>query len=193
MWKKLFSILVIEALVVLLGFYLNSSNNVNDVAKKYESTLDSLNTLRVSIESKEDSLFSLRAECDSLTKIKIREVAKYDFTTSTKYLKEAIKVDSVATEVRGDTDSVVILRTPELQKVNTQLAKLSGLSKRDSINQELLAVKDSVIKNQDEVISLQELIIRQQQEHWKAEKKKGRWKIFGIGVSVGALIAAWTL
>lgn len=152
----------------------------------YESTLDSLNTYRVSYESKVDSLLFLRATCDSLNKRKIDTVTQYKFIQSIQYLESTLDLtDTIEWAVKSDTDSIALLRLEHLREINKSLTELEGYKIRDSICTNLIELKDSIIQNLDEQLEVKDKAAKQ-------KSKKSFWKGFGAGViTIGGLL--WIL
>jgi len=85
MWKRVISVILVLAIAGLLGYFLGYRQS-KTIIKPDESVIDSLESLKASYESITDSLFLLRTENDSLSKQKIREVTKYCFIGSVKYI-----------------------------------------------------------------------------------------------------------
>ena len=192
MWKKILSIIPWIVLAGLLGYYLSQRFGRNTIIKPDESVIDSLECLKASYESITDSLFLLKTENDSLTKAKIREVTKYRFVESVRYIEKETGLDSIQTAV-VDSDSVALLKNQELQVISGKLAELDGLQEQVKIDSAIIeeqaltiAVADTIIEMKDQVIEYKEQEIKEE----KKKRKKTFWKALGIGAGSGATITS---
>lgn len=189
MWKKIVSAVLALLVIGLLGFYL--SERVKITNEPSESIIDSLETLRVSYESMVDSFFSLRKELDSLTEIKIQEVAEYKFNANVEYLQKETGIKKISIGVTENDDSVALLENTELSIINTRLAELAGLRERVVIDDTII---ETLSKNLDVADTL--LVLKDRQiEAEKQKTKKAKRKYFGIGGVTGIIIgsAIWIL
>jgi hypothetical protein len=182
MWKRVISVILVLAIAGLLGYFLGYRQS-KTIIKPDESVIDSLESLKASYESITDSLFLLRTENDSLSKQKIREVTKYCFVESVKYIEKQTGIDSIQTVV-SDSDSIAVMHNQELQKISGKLAELGGL-------QEQIRIDSAIIEAQAENIRVSDtlLIIKDEQILYeKQQTKKAKRKFFGIGAGVGATL-----
>lgn len=189
MWKRVISVILVLAIAGLLGYFLGYRQS-KTIIKPDESVIDSLESLKASYESITDSLFLLRTENDSLSKQKIREVTKYCFVESVKYIEKQTGIDSIQTVI-SDSDSVAVMHNQELQKISGKLAELGGL-------QEQIRLDSAIIEAQAENIRVSDtlLIIKDEQILYeKQQTKKAKRKFFGIGAGVGATLVGllWIL
>ena len=189
MWKRVISIILVLVIAGLLGYFLGHHQS-KIIIKPDESVIDSLESLKASYESITDSLFLLRTENDSLSKQKIREVTKYCFIESVKYIEKQTGIDSIQTVI-SDSDSVAVIHNQELQVISGKLAELEGL-------QEQVRIDSAIIDAQAENIRISDtlLIIKDEQILYeKQQTKKAKRKFFGIGAGVGATIVGllWIL
>ena len=189
MWKRVISVILVLAIAGLLGYFLGYRQS-KTIIKPDESVIDSLESLKASYESITDSLFLLRTENDSLSKQKIREVTKYCFVESVKYIEKQTGIDSIQTVI-SDSDSVAVMHNQELQKISGKLAELGGL-------QEQIRIDSAIIEAQAENIRVSDtlLIIKDEQILYeKQQTKKAKRKFFGIGAGVGATLVGllWIL
>lgn len=189
MWKRVISVILVLAIAGLLGYFLGYRQS-KTIIKPDESVIDSLESLKASYESITDSLFLLRTENDSLSKQKIREVTKYCFIESVKYIEKQTGIDSIQTVI-SDSDSVAVMHNQELQKISGKLAELGGL-------QEQIRLDSAIIEAQAENIRVSDtlLIIKDEQILYeKQQTKKAKRKFFGIGAGVGATLVGllWIL
>lgn len=182
MWKRVISVILVLAIAGLLGYFLGYRQS-KTIIKPDESVIDSLESLKASYESITDSLFLLRTENDSLSKQKIREVTKYCFVESVKYIEKQTGIDSIQTVI-SDSDSVAVMHNQELQKISGKLAELGGL-------QEQIRIDSAIIEAQAENIRVSDtlLIIKDEQILYeKQQTKEAKRKFFGIGAGVGATL-----
>ena len=189
MWKRVISVILVLAIAGLLGYFLGYRQS-KTIIKPDESVIDSLESLKASYESITDSLFLLRTENDSLSKQKIREVTKYCFVESVKYIEKQTGIDSIQTVI-SDSDSIAVMHNQELQKISGKLAELGGL-------QEQIRLDSAIIEAQAENIRVSDtlLIIKDEQILYeKQQTKKAKRKFFGIGAGVGATLVGllWIL
>ena len=189
MWKRVISVILVLAIAGLLGYFLGYRQS-KTIIKPDESVIDSLESLKASYESITDSLFLLRTENDSLSKQKIREVTKYCFVESVKYIEKQTGIDSIQTVV-SDSDSIAVMHNQELQKISGKLAELGGL-------QEQIRIDSAIIEAQAENIRVSDtlLIIKDEQILYeKQQTKEAKRKFFGIGAGVGATLVGllWIL
>ena len=189
MWKRVISVILVLAIAGLLGYFLGYRQS-KTIIKPDESVIDSLESLKASYESITDSLFLLRTENDSLSKQKIREVTKYCFVESVKYIEKQTGIDSIQTVI-SDSDSVAVMHNQELQKISGKLAELGGL-------QEQIRIDSAIIEAQAENIRVSDtlLIIKDEQILYeKQQTKEAKRKFFGIGAGVGATLVGllWIL
>ena len=189
MWKRVISVILVLAIAGLLGYFLGYRQS-KTIIKPDESVIDSLESLKASYESITDSLFLLRTENDSLSKQKIREVTKYCFVESVKYIEKQTGIDSIQTVV-SDSDSIAVMHNQELQKISGKLAELGGL-------QEQIRIDSAIIETQAENIRVSDtlLIIKDEQILYeKQQTKKAKRKFFGIGAGAGATLVGllWIL
>lgn len=190
MWKRVISIILVLVIAGLLGYFLGYYHQSKTIIKPDESVIDSLESLKASYESITDSLFLLRTENDSLSKQKIREVTKYCFVESIRYIEKQTGIDSIQTVV-SDSDSVAVMHNQELQVISGKLAELEGL-------QEQVRIDSAIIETQAENIRVSDtlLIIKDEQILYeKQQTKKSKRKFFGIGAGVGAVLTGllWIL
>jgi malonyl CoA-acyl carrier protein transacylase len=165
----------------LLGYFLGYHQS--KIITPDESVIDSLESLKASYESITDSLFLLRTENDSLNKQKIREVTKYCFIESVRYIEKQTGIDSIQTAI-SDSDSIAIMHNQELQVISGKLAELEGL-------QEQVRLDSAIINAQAENIRVSDtlLIIKDEQIFYeKQQTKKAKRKFFSIGAGTGAAL-----
>jgi len=189
MWKRVISVILVLVVAGLLGYFLGY-RQTKTIIKPDESVIDSLESLKASYESITDSLFLLRTENDSLSKQKIREVTKYCFIESVRYIEKQTGIDSIQTAI-SDSDSVAVMHNQELQKISGKLAELEGL-------QEQVRIDSAIIETQVENIRVSDtlLIIKDEQILYeKQQTKKAKRKFFGLGVGAGAILTGllWIL
>lgn len=190
MWKRAISTLILLVIAFGLGFL--ATREKGKIQKPDESVIDSLESLRASYESITDSLLIERSRNDSLSKAKVREVVRYKFKESIKYLKETVNLEKEPeTQVLGDSDSVAVLRLPELQKINGNLAEIPGLKARIAIDDSIIRVQTLNIRAADTLIVLKDNEIKYLEDKSKRDKKKH----LGVGAGVGAVLTSilWIL
>ncbi len=190
MWKRAISTLILLVIAFGLGFL--ATREKGKIQKPDESVIDSLESLRASYESITDSLLIERSRNDSLSKAKVKEVVRYKFKESIKYLKEATNLEKEPeTQVLGDTDSVAVLRLEELQKINGNLAEIPGLKARIAIDDSIIRVQTLNIRTADTLIVLKDKEIK----YLETKSKRDKRKHLGIGAGVGAVLTSilWIL
>jgi hypothetical protein len=189
MLKRAISIVLVLVISGLLGYFLGHYQP-RTIIKPDESVIDSLESLKASYESITDSLFLLRTKNDSLSKQKIREVTKYCFIESVRYIEKQTGIDSIQTSV-SDSDSVAIMHNQELQVISGKLAELEGLQKQIRIDSAIIKTQADNIKASDTL-----LVIKDEQILYeKQQKKKAKRKFFEFGVGTGAALVGllWIL
>ena len=189
MWKRVISVILVLAITGLLGYFLGH-RQTETIIKPDESVIDSLESLKASYESITDSLFKKKKKNDSLSKQKVREVTKYCFIESIRYIEKQTGIDSIKTVV-SDSDSVAVMHNQELQAISGKLAELEGL-------QEQVRIDSAIIETQAENIRVSDtlLIIKDEQILYeKQQTKKAKRNFFGIGVGVGTALTGllWIL
>jgi hypothetical protein len=189
MWKRVISFVLVLAIAGLLGYFLGNRES-KTIIKPDESVIDSLESLKASYESITDSLFLLRTENDSLSKQKIREVTKYCFIESIKYIERQTGIDSIPTVV-SDSDSVAVMHNQELQAISGRLAELEGLREQVRIDSAIIEAQAGNIRVTDSL-----LVIKDQQILYERQQaKKSKKKFFGLGAGAGSIITGllWIL
>ena len=189
MWKRVISVILVLAIAGLLGYFLGYRQS-KTIIKPDESVIDSLENLKVSYESITDSLFLLRTENDSLSKQKIREVTKYCFIESIRYIEKQTGIDSIQT-VTSDSDSVAVMHNQELQVISGKLAELGGLREQVRLDSAIIEAQEENIRVSDTL-----LFIKNEQILYEKQKtKKAKRKFFGIGAGAGAILTGllWIL
>ena len=190
MWKRVISTLVLVIIAFGIGFWINRDRG--KIQKPDESVIDSLESLRASYESITDSLLIERSKNDSLSRAKVKEVVRYKFKESIKYLKETVHLEKEPeTQVRGDSDSVAVLRLEELQKINGNLAEIPGLKARIAIDDSIIKVQTLNIRAADTLLILKDKEIK----YLEKKSKRDRRKHIGIGAGTGAVLTSilWIL
>ena len=190
MWKRVINTLVLIIIAFGIGFWI--SRDRGKIQKPDESVIDSLESLRASYESITDSLLIERSRNDSLSKAKVKEVVRYKFKESIKYLKETVHLEKEPeTLVKGDSDSVAVLRLEELQKINGSLAEIPGLKARIAIDDSIIKVQTLNIQAADTLLLLKDKEIK----YLEKKSRKERRKHLGIGAGAGAVLTSilWIL
>ena len=179
MSKKSILSSVILLATVILGTFLwfrgpwGSRNNNN------ESVIDSLKSRLAESESLTDSLFLVRAKTDTMIVREIREVTKYRYRESLKYLTEHVQgLDSIRT---NPADSTVTLGARELVSINRELARIPGMSERIRVDSLIIQSLQGSLETSKEALAASEAARGK-------DRKRGFRKGLGIGAVLGAIV-----
>ncbi len=188
MWKKIVKYATVLIVSGILGYLICDRYGRHTETTPQESVIDSLEELRSSYESITDSLFLLKELNDSLGKAKIREVTKYKFIESVRYIETQLVLHDTIETVVSDSDSIAILRKPELQAISGKLAELDALQIQIKLDSQIIKTQAMNIEAADTLLILKD-------EVWKGEVKKTKRKFFGLGAGVGAVLVGllWIL